>query len=76
MSEKARRSMRTNVDINTARGLSIAVSVLLVLLTAIQSADPATLGLSTRAVAWLGLIGTALGACAVFLPSPKAWWAE
>ena len=50
------------------RVVAIAVAVALGMLGAVQLAEPASLGISTVAARWLGIIATGLGILAGFLP--------
>lgn len=50
------------------RILSIVVAVALGMLGAVQLASPESLGISTVAARWLGIVATGLGILAGFLP--------
>lgn len=54
------------------RYMAIGIAVTLGVLGAIQIGDPATLGLTPREVAWLGIVATGLGILQSFLPSVKS----
>lgn len=54
---------------STERIFAIVIAVVLATLTTIQVADPSLLGISPRAVAWLGIVAGALGTVQSFLPA-------
>lgn len=56
------------MSITAQRYLSIAVSVVLAMLAAVQLASPESLGISAVMARWLGILATGLGILASFLP--------
>lgn len=50
------------------RALSIAVTVVIGVIGALQIADQAVLGLTPRMVAWMAIVSTGLGVLSGFLP--------
>ena len=57
------------VSYTVQRSIAIGVAVALVILGAIQVADPSSLGINPIVARWLGILAAGLGTLAGFLPS-------